>query len=358
MFHLNSYGCATAAGDSVAALWADLMTPADLTRRSFLFHGPRPSTVRQLLGDKLMAAFAPVEVPSGRLGVILASTKGISNDYIWEACEEQLQSDPYTPLLQDFLQRSELRAERSLCVSNACSSALAAMKLGQIWLNQGLDHVLILAADAVTPFVTKGFQSLKLVTEDYPRPFDQRRSGFFLGEAAACLLLSKQRTKKSVRLLPVGLDTEGSAVTRPSFSSDSLIRAVTRIPGIPRARSVDLIIAHGTATPINDETEDLAYATLFQDSVVKPLLTGSKWRTGHTLASSGAIDTILACEALKRGEAFSLQTTNEIDAKFRCRYLTADQKIASISRVMISSLGFGGMHAAAVIEPPSTEAFT
>ncbi len=353
MIHINSYACATAAGDSTASLWQELQNPPDYSKREFLFHGDRSPVVRQLLTEKLTMCFQNVELPAGRLGVILASTKGFSNDFIRDAEATEIKVDPLTPLLDDFLARTGLTPERRLCVSNACSSSLAAMRLAQFWLNEGLDQVLILAADAVTPFVEKGFQSLNLITKDYPRPFAGDRAGFFLGEAAACLVLSKDRVPTSVRLLPVGLDTEGSAVTRTGSSSQSLIRAVSRIPGVPRARSIDLVIAHGTGTPVNDSTEDLAYATLFNASLMKPSLTGSKWRIGHTLAVSGAIDTILACEALKRNESFCLQTTERIDPALQCDYLTPGKKTASILRVLISSLGFGGMHAAAVIEPPA-----
>jgi hypothetical protein len=352
VIHINSYALESAAGPTVERLWSELTSKADETRREFSFHGPRPATVRQLLGDKLMSCFAQTKLPSGRLGVILASTKGFSDDFIWDK-NASLETDPLTPLLDDFIQRAELKPERKLCVSNACSSALAAMRLAQIWLNNGLDQVLVLAADAATPFVQKGFQSLNLVTKDYPRPFATNRSGFFLGEAAACLVLSKERVKDSVRLLPVGLDTEGSAVTRPATSSASLLRACARIPGIPRARAVDLIIAHGTATMINDETEDLAYSALFGDSVFKPFLTGSKWRVGHTLGASGAVDTILACEALKRNRSFALEASREIDPALKCRYLGPGMESGNLHRILVSSLGFGGMHAAAVLEPPA-----
>lgn len=356
MIHINSYACATAAGDSVDALWRDITSKADESRREFLFHGPRPAQVRQLLGDKLLSCYAQVKLPAGRLGVILASTKGFSNDFIWTGNSPELKTDPLTPLLDDFLKRAELNPERRLCVSNACSSSLAAMRLAQLWLNEGVEHVLILAADAATPFVQKGFASLNLITKDYPRPFGKNRQGFFLGEAAACLVLSKNRIRESVRILPVGLDTEGSAVTRPQTSSESLLRAVGKIPGIPRARTIDMIIAHGTGTEINDLTEDLAYSAMFSEAFVKPWLTGSKWRTGHTLAASGAVDTILACEALKRNQSFCLETTHEIDPALKCRYLMPGKRADSLLRILISSLGFGGMHAAAVVEPPADPA--
>lgn len=350
--YINAYGCTTTAGAGVDALWQALKT-ADFpipAKREFRFQNYQESkTTRELLVRQLTTAFieACPKVPSGTLGILLASTKGYSNDFIWDLPENQQGPDPLSGILEDFIATTGLKPKKSLCVSNACSSALAAMKLAQMWLDRGeVDQVMVLAADAVTPFVRKGFQSLKLETEDRPRPFAENRSGFFLGEAAACLLLSQNG--EGPRLLPVGLDTEGSAVTRPSFSGESLIRAVGRIPDglIP-----DIIVAHGTGTLINDETEDLAFGRLYPNA--RPWITGSKWRTGHTLGASAAIDTILACEILRRGTTFALATTDKIDPKFSCRFITRRDRIEGARRVMVSSLGFGGMHAAALLEHPA-----
>ena len=224
------------------------------------------------------------------------------------------------------------------------------MALSERWLKQGLEQVLIVAADAVTPFVIKGFQSLKLISPNGIRPFSADRSGFYLGEAAACLLLEAAPAKGSLSLRPVGLDGEGSAVTRPSISGDSVVRAALNVSRL-RESPPDVVIAHGTGTVINDETEDLAFTRLFGELREPPLITGTKWCTGHTLAVSGALDTIAACEALRRQELFSLARTKVVDPKFRNRYAVQGSPLpGQIERVMISSLGFGGLHASALIE--------
>jgi 3-oxoacyl-(acyl-carrier-protein) synthase len=277
----------------------------------------------------------------------LASTKGRTSDFIWQATPAQLQEDPLTPLLHAALAAAELKPWRSVVVSNACSSALAAARLAQLWLKQGMSDVIILAADVVSDFVIKGFDSLKLLSEQAPRSFAANRNGFLLGEAAASLWISHSIRDTRAILHPVGLDSEGSAVTRPTASGESLVRAAEQITGI-REIPPDLILAHGTGTPINDQTEDLAFSQLFPS--LKPPITGSKWCVGHTLAASGAIDLILACEILQRKEVFSLHTTDKVDPAFKCRYLTQGAPLPEApSRVMISSLGFGGMHASALV---------
>jgi hypothetical protein len=290
MAWINAYSLTTAAGDGVDALWKALEEGRTLSSHG-LFQGERPGTVRELLTLKLVGAVRQIPQLSGRYGVLLASTKGLSQDFIGQGAAA---TDPVTPLLDEVLRALELNPERRMCVSNACSSGLAALEIAREWLTQGLDQVLVLAADAVTPFVSKGFQSLNLVSTTTPRPFAKTRDGFFLGEAAAALLLSNR--EEGFYLSPVGLDTEGFAVARPSHSGESLVRAGRTLP------SADLIVAHGTGTPINDATEDLAFSLLYPEGT--PPITGTKWCVGHTLATSAAIDTIVACEILKR-ERFS-----------------------------------------------------
>lgn len=216
-------------------------------------------------------------------------------------------------------------------------------------MQQDCSQVLIVAADAVTPFVVRGFQALKLISSEGSKPFSGDRSGFFLGDGAACLLLSRERGCSNLMLHKVGLDSEGSAVTRPSTSGESLRRAALRIPRLLDLKP-EILIAHGTGTRINDETEDLAFSALFPEEH-RPVITCTKWCIGHTLAVSGALDLIAAVESLRAQKIFRLMTTDLADAKFLGRYLTKDARTPEkFSRVMISSLGFGGMHASALVE--------
>ena len=75
---------------------------------------------------------------------------------------------------------------------------------------------------------------------------------------------------------------------------------------------MDLVIAHGTGTPINDACEDRVFTELFRAGAA-PAVTATKGSIGHTLGASGAMDVIAACEALRRQRAFAITGARRID---------------------------------------------
>ena len=293
--------------------------------------------------DKLPTA-ARQRIEAGRhLGVILASTKGCIDDFIWKQEESNL--DPLTPLLDQFLEDSHLRPAKKICVSNACASGISSLFLAQEWLRDGqLTDVLVLACDAVGMFVLKGFATLKVFASEATQPFSGERNGFFLGEASAALVLSNQEVGDFL-IDGIGIDAEGYAVTRPSQSGASLVRACEQLLDL---ESIDLVVAHGTATQMNDRAEDAAYDKVFSSLNKRPVITASKWAIGHTLGASSAIDLILACECLKRQKIFSIANTLAVDPHLKANYFVSGAQIPikAFKRVMVSSLGFGGLHAA------------
>jgi 3-oxoacyl-(acyl-carrier-protein) synthase len=211
----------------------------------------------------------------------------------------------------------------------------------------------VLAADLVGPFIYKGFSSLKVISPTTNRPFSGDREGLQLGEAVTMILLS--RNKKSdadMRILSVASDTEGSSITRPSVNGLGLVRAMDKIQSEIEINP-DLVVAHGTGTKFNDLAEELALRQ-YLGRLKKPQtpITNTKWCIGHTLGASGSVDLIAAAEILRNQRVFKIQNTSQRDPEFEMNYLTADsapEKINNVQQILISSLGFGGIHAALMV---------
>ena len=190
-----------------------------------------------------------------------------------------------------------------------------------------------------------GFHALKALSESPGpiRPFSAERDGLRLGEAAAAMVLSRE--PGALSLEGIGLDTEGFAATRPSDAGKSLERAILEAAA-GSDEAPDLILAHGTGTIANDRIEDQVLGRLYKDSPI----TATKWSIGHTLGTSGMMDLIAACESLRRQESFSIATTEKIDPEFKGHYLHAGASAPkALDTALVTSLGFGGVHAAARI---------
>jgi 3-oxoacyl-(acyl-carrier-protein) synthase len=384
------YGCTSSTGSKTEDFWNALCDGVDQLGPMPTDSWPVPLTfepkaclwsrsaesslsVRALLAKQLLQAWNQAAQATGmdevqkiqnseRVGVIFASTKGMIEDFVWSQTPLDSYSDPYTPILEDFLTSVGLNAKKSLCISNACASSLSALFLAKQWLAQGdVSWVIVLAADHIGPFVAQGFQALRALTATKSRPFDRQRDGLQLGEAAVALVLgSKPVTdRKNFEIEAVGIDTEGFAATRPSLSGESLKRACLQLPAL-RELPPDLIISHGTSTVVNDQVEDQVFTRLFEGAERLPRVTGTKWCIGHTLGVSGAMDVIAACQVMAKRKFFHLATTSEIDPAFRGRYLMGAQGVKGsranssdcpemVQRILVSSLGFGGVHAAALI---------
>lgn len=381
MISILGTGCSTATGNNVQEFMRALETGHDALMpvptstwnvtpkagfepRAFRWKD-RSTSIRTLLLSKLIETFkeasktTPAEIlKSDRLGVILASTKGFTEDFVWSRDSQPAHLDPLTPLLDDVIEAFALRPQAKLCVSNACASSLAAIATAKTWLKaKRVDHVIVFACDAIDSFVLHGFHHLRVLSQDRTRPFAANRTGFHLGDAAACVILSsKNKGVDGLEIIDAQIDSEGHAATRPSQSGESLLRACRNLAGLGPAvnESVDLVIAHGTSTQANDVTEDKVLKALFEKSEGKPKITGTKWSVGHTLGTAGLLDVIAACEVLKTQKMFALRTTDGIDAAFENSYLTSPElatlkMVRPLKRVLVTSLGFGGVHAAALV---------
>lgn len=295
--------------------------------------------MRERLLTHLESAWREADVGPAPEGVIFASTKGEHEDFIRTAVDR----DPYSELLDAFLARVGLFPRRRLVVSNACASSHVAIVLARRWLHR-MSNVLVLAADGIGPFVETGFRSLGALSPTRVRPFSADRDGLQLGEGAAALLFSKS-SFSDLAVSGAATETDGQSVTRPSTDGESLRRVSACALG---GKSPDFVLAHGTGTVFNDQAEGKVFETLCPLAPV----TATKWSIGHTMGASGALDLIAAAEAMRRGRLFNIGNTPVADPKLGASFLHASAPPCEgdFRRALVTSLGFGGVHAAVVLE--------
>lgn len=236
----------------------------------------------------------------------------------------------------------------------ACASSTLAIGLGCRWLEAGhADLVLAGGYDALSAFVTAGFDALGALTRSQPRPFHPQRDGMALGEGAALVALARAPARHTLaRVLGFGSSSDAVHVTAPDREGRGLHAAAVAAladAGI-EAGAVDFVSAHATATPYNDAAEAKALHSLFGERSV-PVQT---WKAviGHTLGAAGVLETLAATEALRQGRL--PPHLADLEAGIASGAATAAVSSGSSLRYALKlSAAFGGLNAALVLGSPT-----
>jgi 3-oxoacyl-[acyl-carrier-protein] synthase I len=240
-----------------------------------------------------------------------------------------------------------------LVVSNACISGVMALLVGKRLIQAGVyDHVVVTGADVLTNFVLSGFQSLSAISPEACKPFDAKRKGVTLGEAAATIVLSADPTsikgEKKIKVLGGSISNDANHISGPSRTGEELAMAVKQAlkdAGIDKSE-VDFISAHGTATSYNDEMESKAFNHAELSDVP---LNSLKGYFGHTLGAAGIVETIISAHALLNNELIPTFGFEASGVSMPLNIIKAFES-KNLSTCLKTASGFGGCNAAIVIK--------
>ena len=239
----------------------------------------------------------------------------------------------------------------TVTVSTACSSSAKVFAVAERWLRLGLvDAVVAGGVDALCDSVLYGFAALGLVSPAPGRPFDRRRDGISIGEAAGFALL--ERGPAEISLLGHGEANDAFHMSSPHPEGlgaelavdDALARAgLAGLAGLSDAGGpgVDYVNLHGTASPKNDEIEAALLARRYGPNTIA---SATKGLTGHTMGAAGMLEAAICLEALQQGLAPGTTGCEQPDTGCDARLLRAPRPCTL--RVAAShSFGFGGSNA-------------
>lgn len=234
-----------------------------------------------------------------------------------------------------------------LCVSNACATGLSA--IGRLYrrIRRGACEIGLAGGyDTLGRFIHLGFDSLGALTPGVCAPFDKKRSGFFIGDGAAVLLLesleSARRRKSRIlaELVGYGESVDSHHATHPDPEGRGLTRAIRQATeGV--AGEVDYINAHGTATPANDAAESKGIRAALGERAIPT--SSTKALVGHTLGAAGAVEQAFCVWALSRG--FRPPQANLTEQDPACPLTLVRDPAGAPALAMNTSLGFGGANA-------------
>lgn len=242
----------------------------------------------------------------------------------------------------------------------ACASGSNAIGEAMRLIRHGYADAVITggAEAAICPSAIAGFvnmQALSTSTDSNAAslPFDQRRSGFVIGEGAVSLILEEYKHAK-VRGAKIygevcgyGSTCDAHHITAPHPEARGGTQAMLdamKEAGYSENDSI-YINAHGTGTPMNDVVETLAIKKALGKHAYQAYISSTKSMTGHMLGAAGAIEALACLYALQEGIIPPTINLNEPDEQCDLNYVARAPLYANLTLALSNSLGFGGHNA-------------
>jgi 3-oxoacyl-[acyl-carrier-protein] synthase II len=268
------------------------------------------------------------------------------------------QVERYLPQQQVLdLQQDLAVSGPSVVMANACASGANAIGHAADMILAGeTDCVLAGGFEALCELVFVGFDCLQATTTEKCRPFDLKRSGLMIGEAGAFLVLESRASAEArgatilAELAGYGHSTDFFHLTQPQPAGSVLVevmRAALREAKLEPAQ-IGYINAHGTATPVNDGAEAMAYRALLGGSDATTRISSTKAAIGHTLGAAGAVEALFAIAALRTGHLPPQLNLEEPIPELAGALVAPHERRTDLRHVMSVNLGFGGSNAALV----------
>lgn len=234
-------------------------------------------------------------------------------------------------------------------LSNACAASGYAMAVALDMLELGeADAVVVAATDSMTESMLAMIGLIGSEHTERVQPFDRARRGVLLGEGAAAVVLrrSERTDLPAVRGVAVSCDAHHETAPLPAGMAGVMREAHERAG--TRPQDVDLVVAHGTGTGLNDPTEMAALATVFDGT--RPLVTGIKGATGHTSGAAALMSLIVAVDAMRHGVVPAVTGLDDPIDEAVAAELAVSTRARPVHLVQVNAFGFGGVNSVVLLE--------
>ncbi len=236
-------------------------------------------------------------------------------------------------------------------ITTACSSSATSLGYAADLIRYGFADVVVTGgADTLARLTHGGFNALRAVDPEPCKPFDRRRKGLTIGEAAGILIFEdEERARRRgasirARFLGYGVTSDGHHMTQPEPSGEAGARTVAaalRSAGL-NPEDVDYVNAHGTATPQNDPAETAALKRSLGDRARRIPVSSIKSMLGHCLCAAGAIEAVATVLTLETGIVPPTIHYQEPDPECDLDVVPNESRQVPVRAALSSSFAFGG----------------
>jgi len=243
--------------------------------------------------------------------------------------------------------------------SSACASSLKVMMDVQNLIQfYNFDRVIVLTVeDGVSNAVLEFFGDSKAVLTEKqeqegikPSAFDSVNGGFRVGQGAALAVfesrdaVTKQQIKPHARLVGAYNASERSTnAIGQCEDGEGFIRAIEGVLHYSQtaADEIKIVKTHGTGTASNNKAEKNALTQTLQGFIA----TSYKQKIGHTMGSSGLLETLLLLGDIKAGFVPAIENRTENDSVFLSESTSPPDGL-----ILSLAAGMGNIYSAAIFK--------
>ncbi len=246
----------------------------------------------------------------------------------------------------------------------ACATSVIAFHDALRLIRDG-DCDVVLTGGSEAPIWPMGLAALSNMTalskrNDDPatasRPFDATRDGFVLGEGAGVVIVESLAHAQERGATPIAeilggaLTADAFHISAPDPSGRGQTRAMTsalRNAGVA-PDEIDYIVAHGTATQLNDSTETKAIKSAYGDHAYNVAISSPKSMIGHLVGAAGIASALAGFGAMRDQVIPPTANLHTPDPECDLDYVPLVARPAKVETVAVNGFGFGGQNAVTI----------
>ncbi len=251
-------------------------------------------------------------------------------------------------------------------ISTGCTAGTDSVGFAYELIREGKQDLVVAGAGEapITPITFGAFDVINAISKrnDEPhkasRPFDNKRDGFVLSEAAGVLMLEelehalKRRAKIYCEIIGYGTSCNAYHMTDLPEDGIAMVQCIEETfkdAGIEKEK-IDYINTHGSSTRQNDVFETNAYKKVFGEKAYQLPISSIKSMTGHPLAAANATEAVLCSMIFKNNILPPTINQEEPDPKCDLDYIPNKAREKKVDYILKTSSGFSGIHSAMIFK--------
>ncbi len=245
-------------------------------------------------------------------------------------------------------------------ISAACASGSHAIGLGYMYIQQGLQDMIICGGtQEINPYAMASFDGLGVfaTATDQPqkasRPFDVGRTGLVPSGGAATLILESYESAIGrgapilAEVIGYGFSSNGGHISTPNVEGPAIAMRRALEQAHLQPEDIGYINAHATSTPIGDANEGKAILKVFGSN---PYISSTKSMTGHECWMAGASEIVYSTLMMRHGFIAPNINLDRVDDDIRELNLVSATIKKEFDIYLSNSFGFGGTNSALVVK--------